>query len=214
MSVVRELRVSVHVLRLESRNGPVSPLGALIALATTMRLTSYGVVMKFIAASAIAMFLNAAVPGVAAADEGSADLLAVLPEKEAYTPGMQVPPEYRVVEGPRKALLVSGAATFGVSYLAMASFGIYGLATTNDQSGASMLIPVVSPIMWIFAPIGSGFGLFRTALLVDGVLQAAGIGLLIAGAVTPGKYLKRRDIAAVMPSVSVGPRSVGLQWSF
>jgi hypothetical protein len=136
------------------------------------------------------------------------------PEKAAYTPGMQVPPEYRVVQDTR--LLVTGAALFGVSYLPMAIFGIHAMATTDDHSGAFFLIPVFPPLLLPFAPLGQspGFGFVRTAFLVDGILQVGGIGLLIAGAVTSGKYLKRKDIAALMPSVSVGSRSVGFQWSF
>lgn len=184
-----------------------------------MRLARNAIFMKPIAASAIAMFLHAATPGVAAAEEGSTGPLVLTPDRREYTPGMKVPPEYRVVEGPRKKLLVSGAVVFGVSYLAMASLGIYGLATTTGDATGSvfMFIPVLPPFGYALAPTynaSSGSALLRTAFFVDGVMQVAGIGLLIAGAVTRGKYLERQNVVSVVPSVTVGPKSVGFQWSF
>lgn len=180
-----------------------------------MHLAKYRALIKLIMVPTVAIGLGTSAPSVAAAQEEAQDILPLLPAKREYTPGMQIPPEYRVVEGPRKPLLISGAAAFGVSYLSMVGLGIYALATTNEQSGASMLIPVISPFGWAFAPFGtSGFNSIHAAFLVDGVLQVAGIGLLIAGAATPGKYLERKDIASAIPSVSVGPRSVGFQWTF
>jgi len=179
-----------------------------------MHLAKYRALIKLIVVPAVAIGVGTSAPGVAAAEEPQ-DILPVLPETQKYTPGMQIPPEYRLVEGPRKPLLISGAVTFGVGYLPMAVFGIYGIAIGEAGSGITAMIPFLGPIGFAFAPIGTGgFNLLRTAFLAEGILQVAGAGLLIAGAVTPGKYLKRKDIAAAIPSVSVGPRSVGLQWSF
>ena len=177
-----------------------------------MHLAKYRAFIKPIVVSTVALGLSISAPRVAAAEE-TQDVIP-MPAKMDYTPGMQIPPQYRLVEGPRKALLISGAVTFGVSYLSMVGFGIYGIALGEAGSGITAMIPFLGPFGFAFAPYGSGFNWVHTTFLVDGILQVAGAGLLIAGAVTPGKYLKRKDIAAAIPAVSVGPRSVGLQWTF
>ena len=182
-----------------------------------MRLMNNRAVIKRLITLAVAVGLSLA-PGVASAtEEGTADPITFLPKTQPYTQGMQIPVGYRLTEGPRKPLLIAGAITFGIGYLPMVIFGIAASTNPNESSGSPFteMIPVVSPVLWAFAPYGSnGFNYIHTAFLVDGIVQAAGIGLLIAGAVTHGKYLKRQDIAAMVPSVSVGPRFVGVQWSF
>ena len=59
-----------------------------------------------------------------------------------YTPGGMPPPGYHLEETPRKALIVTGALTFGVPYLISLMIG----GASTSEADRWLMVPVVGPV--------------------------------------------------------------------
>jgi len=130
------------------------------------------------------------------------------PKTLKWNEGEMIPPGYRVATMSRTGLVIGGSVTFGTAWVPSAilgSFGPYQLA-----------IPVVGPFLLASAgPAHGGGEIFIGLLVLDGIQQAAGIAMFIAGLTAPKTVLLRADIKAAkrwwLPTpMSFGKGSGGL----
>ena len=121
---------------------------------------------------------------------------------------MPVPPGYRVVERPASGLLIGGISLFAASY----AVGLLVAAGEDFENGTAWLaVPLIGPWAAIGARdfscgpvtaqttnkcVSNAFDEVETIVFiaVDGLVQAAAAGLLIAGAASSQKELVRKDI--------------------
>lgn len=125
-------------------------------------------------------------------------------EGDPVRPGYH--PETRV----RKGLVIGGAVTFGVTYLFTALAGAIASDVneiTNSSSGDSvpLFIPVIGPFIAIGTLHPGTTGGFFLAL--DGIAQAGGVAMFIAGLASPRTVQVRNDISK--PFVRPTPMMVG-----
>jgi hypothetical protein len=119
------------------------------------------------------------------------------PQQPGYGTAPQGTVKY--VNRPRTGLIVAGAVVLGAGWLTSVLASSL-IATTNYNSSSyyassldysyswPLLIPVVGPwIQMSYTGNGSGAGLANIALAFDGLVQAGGLAMLIAGAVTHTK---------------------------
>jgi hypothetical protein len=117
------------------------------------------------------------------------------------------------ISRPAGRLMVSGATLFGVLYTAT----VLGAAIASDvckedsslgcrEAQWPIYIPVVGPFIQMGYLSGTGSNTGRAVLAIDGALQAAGVGMFIAGAVMYGanrgsstQVAKRFQIAPYNP---------------
>lgn len=140
------------------------------------------------------------------------------PRRVYWEPGDPVPRGYRAVPRIRTGLVVAGAVTFGVTYLTTALIG----AAVNDVSLATggtgrsaklLLIPLFGPFTLLGSTI-SATGQF--GLVLDGLVQAAGIGMFVTGlawpkmTLVPAGYAENKADAPPKLELSVQPMSMGL----
>ncbi len=96
-----------------------------------------------------------------------------------WSPDQPVPPGYTAVSKPRMGLLVGGIVTFGISYGVTALVGAVALDTSRGSSQTwPLLIPVIGPFIQMAVTPVPGLNVL---LAVDGLVQATGVGLFIAG---------------------------------
>lgn len=114
--------------------------------------------------------------------------------------GEAIPPGYHPVTRIRKGLVVGGAVTFGAVYL----INVLIAAVSHDAcnisgstcSGAltALYIPIAGP----FVQLGSSHSATGSfGLVVDGLLQAGGAAMMIAGIAAPKTVLIRNDLAKI-----------------
>jgi len=123
--------------------------------------------------------------------------------------GEPIPPGYHPVSRIRKGLVIGGAVTFGVSYLltalsgaAISDIGHATGSTGASKSGKLLLIPIGGPFAVLST--GSTFGDFFCVL--DGLVQAGGVAMFIAGLAAPKTVLVRNDLALVKtPKLELTP---------
>ena len=132
------------------------------------------------------------------------------PKKMDYEEGDPIPPGYHVDTKIRKGLVIGGAVTFGVCYLFSALFAST-LESANDALGSSnddyvpLYIPVVGPFITIGSAQSEGAGTFL--LVIDGIAQAGGLAMFIAGLAAPSSELVRNDIGDL--DINLTPMMVG-----
>jgi hypothetical protein len=114
--------------------------------------------------------------------------------------GQPIPPGYYKSTKIRTGLVVGGAVTFGAVYLITALTGAVvgdicvATNTTSCTSAKLLLIPVAGPFTLLGAGVGATADLF---LVIDGLAQAGGIAMFIAGLAAPRTVLKRNDVGKV-----------------
>jgi hypothetical protein len=122
--------------------------------------------------------------------------------------GQAVPEGYHKATKPRLGLVIGGAVLFGVTWLCSAAGG--GIASAaGDTKADLMLIPVAGPFALI--PSGSATGDFF--LVLDGIAQAGGIAMLVAGLAAPKTVALRNDLSKlrIMPTpMTFGANSAGM----
>jgi hypothetical protein len=119
----------------------------------------------------------------------------------SYDPDRGAPAGYKVFEERNTALLAGGAATLGALWVASVIAGGFiedsnptyyydgsGYTSAQNKHGWPMWIPVVGPFITIGSSHSDSAG--TTPLVFDGVGQAAGLAMIIAGLVVPKKVLK------------------------
>jgi hypothetical protein len=136
------------------------------------------------------------------------------PRLDYEVPRLYMPPmKSHVEEKPRYGLIIAGATIFGASWLLNVSIAYLA------QEG-TFAVPVIGPIIWGANNLNksqSGCGdcsidnagdrMAMTMLVFDSLVQATGIALLIAGAVTR-KKVTVWDNVALLPTA--GPSGAGL----
>ena len=128
---------------------------------------------------------------------------ATLPYKDGYP----IPDGYHPEKELRTGLIIGGAITFGLMYLLPA----VPAAMTRDKS---LVVPIAGPFIQLghldFTPGIEDRGFTSGAavlLVIDGVAQAAGAAMLLAGLTTKRDVLVRNDVAGV--TVRVAPLTMG-----
>lgn len=131
--------------------------------------------------------------------------------------GEPIPPGYHPVTRIRKGLVIGGAVTFGVIYLTNVLVAvIHSDACKSLDCTSTSLKPLYAPIVGPFIQMGSTSSATGNFFLVlDGLLQAGGVAMLIAGIAAPKTVLVRNDLALtkkleIRPTpMTFGPSSAG-----
>ncbi len=104
--------------------------------------------------------------------------------REPYDPSREYPEGAQIVTRRRYGLLIPGAALFAVSYGMTASIwaNLNQTRDPGDKPHGVILIPVLGPFLGIpGASDRSAPSLVRTGLIWDGLVQTAGLAMLIVG---------------------------------
>jgi hypothetical protein len=114
----------------------------------------------------------------------------------AYEPGRSPPPGYRVVRGPHRGLVAGGASLFAFSYavaIVAARAELDFLAGDDPEREPARNRPLYAPLIGPFVAAVSAdrSGGEYAVLLLDGMGQAVGLGLLLAGFATEEVRLVR-----------------------
>src|SRR4051812_26805889 len=117
------------------------------------------------------------------------------PRELDWAPGEPVPPGYRPSTKIRTGLVIGGAVTLGAVWLLnVATASIAVSVDSNGSVAAPLFAPVVGPFIAIGTLHANALGGFWLAF--DGVVQAAGAAMLIAGIAAPKTILQRTDIVS------------------
>ncbi len=105
----------------------------------------------------------------------------------------------------RRGLVIAGAVTFGSTYVISAAIAAGFLDDNNGDDMVPLFIPVAGP----FVAIGTAdtSPIATTALIIDGLAQAAGVALFVVGLTDEEKIWKRNDLTmrvAPMPLANGG----------
>lgn len=148
------------------------------------------------------------------------------PKSIDYEDGDPVPPGYHKRTHARKGMAIGGGVTFGALYVFTLLTAAVGDSVCSAPSGGSahscnttgwreLYIPVAGPFVAI-AGFGGGGG--TAALVIDGIGQAAGFGLLVAGIAMQQTELTRDDVSKrklfVTPTMARGSSGVGVGGTF
>ena len=132
------------------------------------------------------------------------------PRTLEWEPGEPVPQGYRPVSQIRTGLVVGGAVTFGSVWLLNALVASVGIDINQGQAWP-LYIPILGPFiaMGTFQRVQAVDAFF---LVLDGIVQAGGLAMLIAGIAAPRHQLVRNRYTSLlfpMP-VSFGNGSAGI----
>jgi hypothetical protein len=119
--------------------------------------------------------------------------------------GGEIPAYAHIETEPRKGLVIAGAVVLGASYALTLLAAIGYCGPGSECINGALYIPLIGPfIVAAQAPTSGG----ATLAAFDGVVQAAGLGLLIAGFVAPEKFVVWQD-ADAHASLSLVPGGGG-----
>lgn len=114
---------------------------------------------------------------------------------------------------PRTGLIIGGSVLLGVTWLSsVLAAGIVGAindACTIDNGSSCLTsawplyLPVVGPFIQLGYVQGQGLATARTFLVIDGLLQAGGLAMILAGALT------RRQVPVYAGRVQFAPSLLG-----
>ncbi len=115
------------------------------------------------------------------------------PRRLPYREGDAPPDGYRLDTRLRKGFIIAGATTFGATYLLSAA--IAGAFVDGDDSAgfSPLFVPVIGPFITTGTVDATAFGTF--ALVVDGLSQTVGLGMLIFGVTDEQKIWVRNENA-------------------
>jgi hypothetical protein len=124
--------------------------------------------------------------------------------------GDPVRPGYHPDTRVRRGLVIGGAVTFGVTYLLTALVGavaadVNELTNSSRSDAVPLFIPVIGPFIAIGTLHAGTTGGFFLAL--DGIAQAGGVAMFVAGLASPRTVQVRNDISK--PFVRPTPMMVG-----
>ena len=124
--------------------------------------------------------------------------------------GQPIPYGYHHETRVRKGMVISGAVVFGVLYLYSAFAAAVGEDISTETGGGNkaawMYLPVFGPFLEMTETDSASL---RYILMLDGLAQAAGAALLVAGVMYPKHLLVRNDLA----TMTVVPMRIGLEGS-
>jgi hypothetical protein len=116
-----------------------------------------------------------------------------LPARFAFVDGQPVPPGYHLESSPRRGMIIGGAVTFGSLYvISVIAADARGSDGTTNENLKPLYIPVLGPFL-ASSKVQSGTGV----LILDGIGQAAGLAMVIAGVAFPKTEIVRNDVAEV-----------------
>jgi hypothetical protein len=123
-----------------------------------------------------------------------------------YTPP---PPPQRVVlryeDRHNMGLVIAGASVLGGSYLFFGFMpGAIATASCGNNTGCDTLWPLFIPIAGPFIEIARAGTSYAPLLVLDGLAQASGLALLIAGLATTHKVPVYSERAMVLPFSTAG----------
>jgi hypothetical protein len=123
----------------------------------------------------------------------------VAPRELDWEPGEPITPGYHPSTKIRTGLVIGGSVTFGVLWLLNISVASVAVQATSDCSSCSssglepLFAPIVGPFIAIATTRANALGGFWLGF--DGVVQAGGVAMLIAGIAAPKNRLIRNDIS-------------------
>ncbi|HET9955833.1 MAG TPA: hypothetical protein VFQ61_15085 [Polyangiaceae bacterium] len=137
-----------------------------------------------------------------------------------YEAGRPIPPGYRVVKQTRRGLIIAGSIVTGVPW----TFSVMGAVGADyDNHSGFLLVPGLGP--WLMLAAGGGkdkcntdydyrvcenrAGL-RAVLVLDGLVQTAGVAMFVAGVAVPKLRLVRNDVTVSMLPTQLGRDGYGL----
>jgi hypothetical protein len=183
---------------------PFAALGATLLLTSTASAQSAGAPPGYGAPSYGAPGYGA--PGYGAPSR--ADERAEAKERKRmvrrWEPGDPIPLGYHVVNRPRLGLAIAGGVLLGTFWTG----SIIGALSTH----ASGYLPLIAPVAGPFIAIGTTRSDWGAILLVgDGLIQASGLAMLLAGALTSRERLVRDEARSfILPA----PMRVGTGQGF
>lgn len=137
-----------------------------------------------------------------------------------YHEGDPIPDGYRLVTRPRTGLIRGGLLTMGIPWALSVSIA----AGVNwDNKSGYLLVPGLGPWLMLLAGGASPqctnstsdycvdtSGALRTLLVMDGIVQTAGLVMLASGLYFPSRRLIRNDVTVSMMPSRVGADGYGL----
>lgn len=110
---------------------------------------------------------------------------------------------------------VAGAGLFGAAYLCSALAAGVGLIADSqgNKDIAALFVPVAGPFMMLAHPPSDAGSGRAVVLVMDGVAQVGGIGMLLVGIVMDQQE-PPDPVNTKVPTVAATPRSVSLSWRF
>jgi hypothetical protein len=132
-----------------------------------------------------------------------------------YEEGDPIPQGFAVRSRANRPLIIAGSITFGAPYLVSVLVAATVVSANTGDGGefAPLFIPVVGPFITIGTAHAEGAGTFW--LIFDGLAQAGGAAMFIAGLTMEEKYLQRQaPHASLKPEVLVNPGGMKLKWTF
>jgi hypothetical protein len=132
-----------------------------------------------------------------------------------YEDGDPVPAGFNVRSRANRSLIIAGSITFGAPYLISALVAATVVSADSNSGGefAPLFVPIVGPFITIGTAHAEGAGTFW--LIFDGLAQAGGAAMFIAGLTMQEKYLQRAPVhASLQPEVLVNPGGMKLKWTF
>lgn len=135
------------------------------------------------------------------------------PRTLEWEPGEPVPAGYHPSTQMRTGLVISGAVIFGSVWLLNALVASIGIDISQGQA-----IPLFIPIVGPFIAMGTFRSLQATDaffLVLDGLVQAGGAAMLIAGIAVPRHQLVRNRYTSLMlpMPMTFGNGSAGIGFS-
>jgi hypothetical protein len=132
-----------------------------------------------------------------------------------YEDGDPIPQGFSVRSRANRSLIIAGSITFGAPYII--SVLVAATVVSADQNNGGQFAPLFAPVVGPFITIGTahseGAGTFW--LVFDGLAQAGGVAMFIAGLTMEEKYLQRTPIhASLKPEVIPNPGGMKLKWTF
>lgn len=135
------------------------------------------------------------------------------PEELFYKEGSATPPGYHPAKRIRRGPVIAGSLVLGIPYL-YSVFIAFSFMRDTDAPYGSLMLPIVGP----FVVAGAGNfsnSVAPSVLVMDGLLQAGGAAMLLAGIFDKEKLYRRDDVVKVMkPEVLIGPGSIGMKLAF
>ncbi len=142
------------------------------------------------------------------------------PDVLDWEEGADVPEGYEPGTRARKGLIIGGAITFGVSWLAAVAYGTHRAnegrrdrwdGDDDVPAEAILYVPLAGP--WIALSTLEPNRREAGAFIADGVLQAGGLAMLAAGLFAKETVLVKSESAEVSAAPLVGPDGSGIALS-
>lgn len=132
-----------------------------------------------------------------------------LPYDESEPP----PPGYKLDTRIYRGLVIAGATTFGSLYILSAAVGAAFQEDRDGEEHAPLFAPVIGPFITMGTADTSSLGVF--VLILDGVGQAAGVAMFVAGLAAKNKIWVRTQLGPMgfLPVAPTGHPGFGMELS-